>query len=251
MLTTKPQEEATLMAAVCADPPNDEPRLAYADWAERNAGDEGVARAEYIRETVRLYRDNQLESETSIRLRTPQRKQAWANGVQSLGVPIFHYVRGFVASVRATTSVLLQHGTEIAVRCPLQYVSVAGGANGHVAALLKAPWMKHVISLDLGNNELTDNDVHLLAESGLSELRWVNLDQNSITMQAAEEMAAATAAGRFPELHTLHLPLPIYDDDEGGFTVWRPEAGITLRQKYGELAWLNPRPPGLRGDLYA
>jgi uncharacterized protein (TIGR02996 family) len=251
MLTNDPAE-AALMAAVCAAPPDDDPRVAYADWVERNAGDEGVARAEYIRGTIRAYRnDNELEDRRTVRLLTEARKTSWSNGVTSLNVSLHRFVRGFVASIRADAQALLKHGTEIASRGPLQYVGVNSGARGCLRELLHAPWMEHVFSLDLGKNDLTDDDARVLAESGRSGLRWVNLDENPMTMQAAEVMAAATKAGKFPELHTLHLPLPIYDDQEGGFTVWRPPAGLALRDKYGELPWLTPRPAAVSGFHYA
>ena len=64
-------------------------------------------------------------------------------------------------------------------------------------------------------------------------------------------MAAATVAGRFPELHTLLLPFELHDEVEGAVTVFRPAHGVALRATYGELPWLRPRPPGLGDDLHA
>jgi uncharacterized protein (TIGR02996 family) len=258
MMTGDPAE-AALMQAVCSQPSEDEPRIAYADWVARNAGDEGAARADFIRRTIRSFRvEQQLEDDTSHDLLTAARKAAWSNGVAALGLNMYHFVRGFVGNARADAATLLRIGNDLAARCPLEYVGVFRGAKAGLAELLRAPWMTHVFSLDLGGNDLTDDDVHLLADSGLSGLRWVNLDDNPVSIKAAEDMAAATAAGRFPELHTLHLPLDIYDDVEGGsgmapvqMTVFRPDEGTRLRARYGELAWLVPRPPGLRGALHA
>jgi hypothetical protein len=116
--------------------------------------------------------------------------------------------------------------------------------------------MKHVFALDLSGNELTDEDVRLIVDSRVS-LRFLSLTDNPITLLAAEEMAAATAAGHFPELHTFYSDLNIYDSLEGGgyamdpiaTLVERPPAGLHLREKYGELPWLTPTQRG--GMLYA
>ena len=210
---------------------------------------------------IRAYRvDKEVNDPTSVDILTPARRIAWSNGIDAIGVDHYQYVRGFVAYIVARSEIWLANGNEIADRCPLQYLSVNGGAKPVLRDLLQAPFMKHVMSLDLSRNDLDDNDVRLLADSGLSGLRWLSLGRNPLTPAAAEVMAAATP-GRFPELHTINFPETvgdIYDDTEGGYgahaipsIVHRPEAGIRLRAKYGDLKWLTPRPPGLSGYLYA
>ena len=256
MISTDPTE-AALMAAVCAAPHDDEPRLAYADWAARAGGAEGIARADYIRRTIRRYRDQQeLDDDTALRLRTPARTAAWANGVDRLELLHHDFVRGFVGYVLADAAPLLR--ADVATRCPVEYVCVRRGAKAELANLLRAPWMTQFMSLDLGKNDLTDDDVHRIAASDLRGLRWLNLDGNPVSFGAVEALAAATAIGHFPELHSLLLPFDIYDEVEGGrgmtpiqLTVFRPEAGTRLRATYGDLPWLTPRPPGLRSALYA
>lgn len=245
--------EAALMAAVCAAPADDEPRLAYAAWAE-HAGSEGVQRADHIRRTIRLFRDRrELDNATTVRLLTPDRRAAWSNGVDGLGLLHYEFVRGFVASVLADATPLL--ATDIASRCPLQHVAVRQGGQVELAALLRATWMDQLVSLDLGRNGLTDADVHLIIGRGLPGLRWLNVDRNPISFAAVEALAAATVAGKFPELHTLLVPFNIYDEvEEAGsiqVTVFRPDRGTTLRATYGELPWLSPRPAGLGSSLYA
>lgn len=256
MITSDPTE-AALMAAVCAAPADDEPRLAYAAWAEQAAGTEGVARADHIRRTTRLYRDqHQLDNATTVSLLTTARRATWSNGVDRLDLLHHEFVRGFVASVLADAAPLL--ASDVAARCPLQYVAVRRGAQAELRRLLDAPWLPQLVSLDLGRNELTDADVQMIADRGLPGLRWLNLAGNPFSFATVEALAAATVAGKFPDLHTLLLPFELYDEVEGGtglapiaMTVFRPERGVVLRATYGDLPWLTPRPPGLGSGLYA
>lgn len=248
MITSDPAE-AALMAAVCAAPADDAPRLAYADWAERAAGAEGAARAAYIRRTVKLYHQHQLDDIAALALLTDARKASWSNGVDGLGLLHHDFVRGFVAYVIADAGPLL--ASDVAARCPLQYLVVRRGAKDRLAELLAAGWMQDMISFDLANNGLTDGDAQTIARSDLRGLRWLSLDRNPVTWAAVETLAAATAAGQFPELHTLSLPFDIYDQGEGDLVTFRPELGKRLRATYGDLAWLTPRPAALGGALFA
>jgi uncharacterized protein (TIGR02996 family) len=46
-----PEEQAALLAAICADPDDDAPRLVYADWLQEHGDEE---QAEFIRESIKL-----------------------------------------------------------------------------------------------------------------------------------------------------------------------------------------------------
>jgi uncharacterized protein (TIGR02996 family) len=223
-----------LMEAVCRDPADDAPRLAFADWAEGN-GD--AARAEYIRRSLALFQKGEIEDASTLALRTPERKIAWSNGIDALGLDMYHYVRGFVASIHCDAGKFVAEADQIARRCPLQYLHLLRGAPPLLAKIL--PRLGNVLSLDLGRNQLGDDDVALLAQADLPDLKWLNLDRNPLTIRAVEMMAQA--ASRFPNLHTLHFPSSvgdIYDDIEGGtgayplaVTVHRPPEGARLRSR--------------------
>jgi uncharacterized protein (TIGR02996 family) len=246
MMTNSPAE-ATLMDAVCSNPADDAPRLAYADWVEHNAGGEGGVRADYIRRQIRAFRmDHQISDTTTVEIATPARKAAWSNGDDALGVRWYQFVRGFVAYVRTDATTLMRIGKELVTRCPIEYLGVDRGAKDCLSALLHAPWMQQVFAIDLGGNDLDDADLRLIATSGL-DLRYLGIDGNPVTEQGIEALAAATAAGKFPELHTVLTDLPILDTTEGGGFAMDPvprvvgysELGARLRQTYGDLAWLN------------
>ena len=46
-----------LLAAICANPDEDTPRLAFADWLQEQGGKENILRADYIRGAIRLARE--------------------------------------------------------------------------------------------------------------------------------------------------------------------------------------------------
>lgn len=58
-------DRAALLAAICADPDEDTPRLMYADWLDEHGGAAGAKRAAYIRGEVADYRAAQADAVTS------------------------------------------------------------------------------------------------------------------------------------------------------------------------------------------
>lgn len=55
-------------------------------------------------------------------------------------------------------------------------------------ALMKAPWLPQLLSLDLGINSLTDDHIKHLADAPLPHLRELNLQLNKITEEGCREL---------------------------------------------------------------
>src|SRR5262245_57432113 len=59
-------EEQLLHQAIANEPEEDTPRLAFADWLDEEGGEVNIARAEFIRLQVMLYRTGEETPETRV-----------------------------------------------------------------------------------------------------------------------------------------------------------------------------------------
>jgi uncharacterized protein (TIGR02996 family) len=142
--------EQALLAAVTADPSDDLPRLAYADFRGEQ-GDDG--RAEFIRVQIELARVGEAalpDGTTGMRTGCPEddrRERAlrrrerelllagrlgqWSGFPEALWrVGLWTFRRGFVAEISLPCDAWLAHGPALVRAAPLERVMLAG----------KAPW---------------------------------------------------------------------------------------------------------------
>ncbi|MBY0458399.1 MAG: TIGR02996 domain-containing protein [Gemmataceae bacterium] len=205
-------DEPALLAAILANPDEDTPRLAYADWLDEYADTLGRARAEFIR----------LQIEAAAGIATPQRRKRVETRCAELEsthgekwfAPVWRAVthfdaggwsvkpgfrRGFVE--RATAGAAPGWVSVVAARCPLREVEFLG----HPTAPDPAAWAKLAESQALAGIRRMDFEAlpisiaralfpspHL---TGLQALRlgWV-------TAESMEAIAASPAAAGLREL---------------------------------------------------
>jgi uncharacterized protein (TIGR02996 family) len=90
-----PAEQAALLAAIVADPDDDTPRLAYADWLDENGDDE---QATFIRESitgvVKKPGPRRAKKEAALRVVAGERGKTWLKAVGVEYVTPW-FVRGF------------------------------------------------------------------------------------------------------------------------------------------------------------
>lgn len=148
-------ERAALLAAVIADPADDLPRLAYADWLDEYGDRADLDRAEFVRVQVELGRHDRWKTSSGVRytiaplaFRSAEYKRLFQRGRVLLlenwrewtprlspadsfevilsprweygGTPAVLFRRGFVAEVRAPLAALLEYGPAVCAAHPVE-----------------------------------------------------------------------------------------------------------------------------------
>src|SRR5262249_13335930 len=132
---------AALLQAILADPEDDTPRLAYADWLEEHGGDESQhARAEFIRLQVEFARREARGDASRWDLTQRQKdllaghEQAWTAELRPLLGRSWEFRRGFVEKVRLTATQLLSRARALFRLTPVREVDLAN-VDGRAARL--------------------------------------------------------------------------------------------------------------------
>jgi len=215
--------------AILAQPASDAPRLAFADWLDR----QGSPCGEFIHvqcELARLPEIDPLYSRLKQReehLLTTQRT-ALLGPLAALPLDV-RFERGFIASATLSAGTFLQHADELFRQAPLrelclkelqgQLAAVANCAHlnrlarlfltfNHLNAvdiqsLAASPHLRNLTTLNLGHNRIGDAGLTALAKSaGLPSLQQLWLAKNDIGDEGANVLAASPLLAR---LKTLRL----------------------------------------------
>lgn len=220
-------DESGLLAAVIADPTNDEPRLIYADWLEEQKD----PRAEFIRAQCALehmrpnsqghwrlfHRSDQLSLEF---------QSEWTTDFPKV-VRAFTFRRGFVEAVTVKADEFPAVAEEIFALAPVIELrpSHLSTPKGNRAALLAAcPAMANLRVLDLADLKYTANDLLTLLASpyiksleeircghlaGIEELRLIadskklRRQLRSLALNYCNDVSSF--GGRWPKLETLRV----------------------------------------------
>ena len=191
-------DEEALLAAICASPDEDTPRLAFADYLDEQGGEANVARAAFIRIQCELARlpANATEAiaarQTEMDLWAAHRRE-WKQRIPDIpGINWRGYDRGFLTTIDAEQmSLFVRHANELFAVAPVQNVRILHAnpnTTGAIVGLQRLEWLRE---LDLtGCRVLTDDDALLLAQSpGVCNLRVLRLGGNRITEQGAQALA--------------------------------------------------------------
>jgi uncharacterized protein (TIGR02996 family) len=163
----QPEHDAFL-AAIIETPDDDAPRLVYADWLDEHGGrDADRARAEFIREQVRLHQLGDgagFYGQWPHRLRDLHRKHArvWEKGLPEWATRRAVYERGFIADVTATARQWLKDGALVRSLAPIQRLRLdrPTGLLGEVAS---AGLLAGLTSFAAYDTTLTADDLQALA----------------------------------------------------------------------------------------
>jgi uncharacterized protein (TIGR02996 family) len=188
-------DENALLRAIAANPEEDTPRLAYADWLDehkpakvkgrgKKKPSEGNPRAAFIRaqvELARLKEDSMHRRELAFRCRQllDEHEEKWLEPRVAFKLD-WGWSRGFVETFSTTPTELHLRDAELFATHPFRRVWVKeweGGLNG--TALLPAD--NHITALDLIGNDLRVNDLKKLAKmKHLPHLRELGLMFNDL-----------------------------------------------------------------------
>lgn len=132
-------DERALLAAIFAEPDEDTPRLAYADWLDENATSlpgrgpaEVHARAAFIRLQIEAERASSVTKRTDLGKQAAAlwrlHKTAWEADYHATGAPPYpwpEFHRGFIRAFVCTPATLV-HLPAVAAACPIRELDVDG-----------------------------------------------------------------------------------------------------------------------------
>ena len=227
-------ENPALFAAIIANPCEDTPRLAYADWLDES-GD--TDRARFIRlqhEIEKLPpigpKASKAKKEEAALLEKHEKE--WAGEIAELAA-LCRFRRGFVEFVRVTAAGFLKHGNRLFELAPIRevlfdqigdrmpalvesphfgraetlgfssYILDQIGDNGRLELLLGCPHLATVRRLDLSMGRLNDKDAERIAACpNLGALVHLDLSWNSVFVAG---IRALVASERLPALTSLTI----------------------------------------------
>jgi uncharacterized protein (TIGR02996 family) len=200
------RQEDALIAAVCAAPEDDTPRLVCADWLDENGQTE---RAELIRVEVaieRLPADDPQRRALVWRARELHYHHERAFGA---GLPravqrfTCHFRRGFVARVCGSVAAFLKAGAALVRHFPLEQADLSD-LGGRVADLAAAPALGSLRGLRLDGNE-DPGAVELLDSPLLGWLAHLDLDCAALDAAGAARLAGKDRLAQLTSLHPGRL----------------------------------------------
>jgi uncharacterized protein (TIGR02996 family) len=188
-------DEDAFLRAICEQPDEDTPRLAFADWLDEHDRPE---RAEFIR--VQCERARGLGD----RARRTQLLKRSMQLIQRHGAE--WYVRDWPdAEAHAVTGYSFDRGFVDTVSLARRRLR---GAD-LVRITATRPLLALVSVLNLSMNEITDNGLHALAGSRrLARLRHLLISANPVTLRGVEVLAASPHLTSLAEVTLNHLADP-------------------------------------------
>ena len=248
------------LSAVLNNPDDDAPRVAYADWCARQDDAPNQARAEFIRLQIEMahmdraavnrgeaYHQRHRESEL-----TREYGARWAGLVAGM-VTSYEFDRGFVELLALRARNWLDRAALLHGMAPIRHLNLTR-ARDAAQELLSSPSLGLIRSLSLDSCGLTDDHIAMLAGSpAVTELRWLSIADNQVSMRGAEAMAASPYLKKlaFAQFIGNYVDPCEQGGDDSGIIVatWFPPEGEQLESRYGFLPWLH-RDGATRDDFY-
>lgn len=161
-----------LLAAVCADPDNDAPRLAFADWLDKNGQ---PAWAALIRKQIALGGQPEFAPE-HVRGRCSHYPESFSKEVRDEASrdfpPGFAWIgannpfeRGFPGHVQTTVETFLAHADRLFAVAPVRELELLNTSAGDLARLADSPYLARLRSLSLRAYKLDVDSYRRLGES--------------------------------------------------------------------------------------
>ena len=192
-----------LLAAVCAAPDDDAPRLAYAAFCDEHE----PPRAELIRQQIgraleeRRRRKMFSEPNTRELELLAAHGEAWTRDLQTYVVPDATMPlgcaleRGFVEHARVTLANVMSLGARLYALAPIRHLDVvcprgALADDRDARRVLRADGLEHLRSLSLAGLGIGDEGARELAGcASLAHVRWIDLSRNAIGRAGVEALA--------------------------------------------------------------
>lgn len=237
-------DELRQLAPVLAEPDEDAPRLAFADWCERRQD----PRAEFIRLQIRgAARQHRgdvaaLEAQGEADRLLARYGDRWTRFMRPFARGAQFY-RGFIMLVTDSAAEFLHDAEQIFALAPVQQLDVTA-VDVALPRLLESPHLRNLRGLCLRGARLGDDGARRLAEAKhLSELRFLDLGNNGIGMAGVEALVQSPILKKLAIVHfdgNLVDLSPSLGIDQGVVVDWSPSAAAqALIQQHGTRTWLD------------
>ncbi|AWM36596.1 hypothetical protein GobsT_55890 [Gemmata obscuriglobus] len=206
-------DRAALLSAICAQPEEDTPRLAFADWLDEHAGTfpipaDAHARARFIRDDIGMSARPECDPE---RLRwelieKPRREQEpWIRVTHTPEVLTPERAggvlkRGFPWWVRLRPSELLANADRVLPQVPGGVLTFAN-PDAHWAALARSPHLGRLAGLHIRQTQLSPAALQLLVESPHAVgIGWFSAGSDGLTSAALPVLTRSEFLARLTRL---------------------------------------------------
>jgi uncharacterized protein (TIGR02996 family) len=200
-----------LYAGICAQPDEDTPRLALADFLDEQGGKENAFRADFIRTHVQLAREEPWSEpwrelnkrwgglRATAENLAAKHKLPWVVHLKGR-IRAFYFERGLVGELTLFSKRFVSEGASYFEQDPIRGVkfvkldSTVGTVKPDV--LFKCPYLSRLRKLDLDGSNLKDADLAKMAASPhLAKLQWLGLGgYHSFTATAVPKLLKALPA---------------------------------------------------------
>jgi uncharacterized protein (TIGR02996 family) len=243
----------SLLAAVCAAPYEDAPRLALAAWLEQQNPPD--PQGEYIRLSIRCARESLsdqsdrqrwgslLDAHDRVAALRAAHEADWKRPILKLATAC-ELERGMVAGVRLSGEAFLKHARQLFDMAPIVYVDLTD-VRPVLDALAACDQLRRVRALGTEWQSLTPKEVLVLASSPHIENVWYwGLSGNAIDYDGLRTLATAPRLKtlRHVELESNRVKAHEVADAMGGEIndVWFPPDGEQLETDLGRrVPWLH------------
>ncbi len=201
-ITTTPHDG--FLHAIRARPEDDLPRLVYADWLDE-AGD---PLAQLIRIQCRRARLSPHAGEWEAlgheeAALIAQHREAWCEPIAEITGANPVYIRGVIAHLDVTGSVLVKRANRLLQLAPLVHSLRIRDLRQTLPEIAESPWLERITHLDLSGNSLGSRHLAVIARSAArASLR--QLQMNGCELNAVS-IAALSDGDAFANLHALHV----------------------------------------------
>ncbi len=244
--------ERQLIEAILANPDSDIDRSSYAEWLD-SVDD---PRGRFVWRQLELATMHRRGAPPSVWGAAYDEQAAllkagrnlWLEPIEeliehgSVSEPMFH--RGCIEHVTMTASDFLSSFSQVTALVPIRHLHLTE-LRGHAKPVFADKRLARIRALDISGNDLTDDDVSLLATSRhVNGVSWLDLSRNRIARAGLEHIAASKA---LPNLMYLALwgndvedPTDHAAGEEGHLDYQHPtELGSELEKRHGRLEWLH------------
>lgn len=231
-------------------PDEDEPRLAYAAWCDRQILVPSTsARGTFIRAQITLVRKRSTGTWDELHLAEHAANDARSEHGDAWDAPLrsqvqrVEYDRGFVELIAMSPAAFRDRAAELRQQAPIRHLDLTGVVEAG-PEFWESEALAGIRSISMDRQELSDRDVAALARSPhLSELRWLSIQNNLLTEKSGLAMAASKGLGKLTYANFRGNP---YDptnqyshDGEIVGSIWLPPEGKRLEARHGPLPWLH------------
>ncbi len=227
-----------LLSAILAQPDEDVPRLAYADWLDEHGDQLARVRAEFVRVQIALAglptnaRDLDLEARAKRLLE--EHCVNWLAPLRADGEPLLRglthglFRRGFVEVVWMPATWFVAKAEMLFARVPARELRVTRATIEELAALVANPHFPRLTALDLTSRGLGDSTARVLTQRpAVAAIRRLRLRGCGLTDAGACRLADADFDWPLQELDVSLNPLS-------------PFGVSALRTRFGEGTVLAP-----------